>query len=165
MSWVLVASPSFSGSSQVNIDNCFSADYKHYLIMRNMFGSVTQANNSFKLRSGGTTDSSTNYEQQYVRPSGTSATAARATSQSVWSNALGSTETYAVNPVMLHVSYPYSATWTVGWSDHIYDPNGSIQGNRYAFRHTAATSWDGFTITPSGGTITGTIYIYGLRES
>lgn len=39
-SFDFITSSTFSAVSSVSIDNCFSADYDHYLIMRNLQGAV-----------------------------------------------------------------------------------------------------------------------------
>jgi hypothetical protein len=47
-----------------------------------------------------------------------------------------------------------------------FDGGASVwQSGADGFNHTQATSYDGFTVFPASGTITGKIFVYGYQKA
>jgi hypothetical protein len=160
-----ITSASGSAVSSISINNCFSASFSHYLVMRDFLSSSANNNVSLRLRASSTDDSAANYRRQQLDADSTSIAGARATGETSWVGALGITETTSMGFARWWISNPFEAVRTTAWVDASYLPTGNIQSTTRVYEHDTASSYDGFTAIPGAGTITGTIYVYGLREA
>lgn len=165
MTWVKIATTSFSGASSVNVDNVFSATYTHYLVVRNLLGSTADNRISVRLRVGGADASGTNYRKQIAYADATTIVGARSTGETSFTDLLGSTEVTAFGYSAVRISNPFEAVRTTAWSDYGYDNDGGIYLFRSVFAHDLTTSYTGFTAIPNSGTITGSLTVYGLKAS
>lgn len=158
---VKITDATFSGSSAVNINNCFTATYDNYLIKVSITSvSVDGSINQFRLRASGT-DSAANYRHS--------------TSISTWAGALSFYT--AGNPATI---YYINENTNVGVNTAAIDVFGPALVQRTAMTHTAiraatkyefggcshdaATAYDGFSLIPNTGTFTGNLRIYGYRN-
>lgn len=157
-----ITSASGTAVSSISINNCFSAGYDHYLVMRNLLGSAGDARIDLRLRVASTDASGADYRYQYVEAASTSVSGARATAQTTMRYALGNTELTSYGLSRTWISNPFAAVRTTAWSDMGFDQDGSIVLDSFVSEHDLTTSYDGFTAIPSTGTITGSIYVYGL---
>jgi hypothetical protein len=130
--------------------------------MRDLLGSSAALNLAVRLRASGTDASGANYREQFLQATSTTVNGARATGATNWPNALGSTEATSCGFVRFWVSNPFAAVRTTGWTDYAYAHTGNISLVDYVWEHDLTTSYDGFSVIPSSGTITGTVYVYGL---
>lgn len=166
--WIKTGTTTFSGASSVSLNNCFSADYEHYMVFRKLSGSVSEQSLRVRLRSSGVDSTGTNYRAQVLIGNGTSVTAVRSLpgdGLDSWNNALGFTETTTSGMALLSISYPYQAQITVAASDMSYDIDGNLRLYHCSWSHDLTTAYDGITVFPDTGTITGSFTVYGLRES
>lgn len=161
-SFDFITSSTFSAVSSVSIDNCFSADYDHYLIMRNIYGSSSGARIDVRLRSSGS-DSTTNYRSQALQSDNNSRTGDRTISLTLWYRALGTIETGSFGFSKTIMSNPFNSVITTGLCDQSLVATGNILLDTRVLENDAAQSFDGFTAFTSTGTMTGTIYIYGWK--
>lgn len=165
MTYIKTGEVSFTTQSSVSIDNCFSAAYTHYLVVRNLLGSSGDQPIRVRLRVSSTDDSGTNYRKQEVSASSTTITGARTTGSQQWGEALGYTEATAFGYAQLRISNPFDTVRTTAWTDLSYDADGSVALWRFVYAHDLTTSYDGITVIPASGTITGSIKVYGLKAS
>jgi hypothetical protein len=157
----LLKKETFSAVSSVSIGSnaspLFSSTYDNYYI--NFIG-TTGSNTGlfFRLRAN-TTDASTNYSRQQIEAVNATTYISSATSQT--SGYFGSVRTdRSANDLYLYS--PFLATQTIGF----VNANGGA-GDAIAIqntRHTDTTSYNGITVLPGGGTITGTLLIYGFGQ-
>jgi hypothetical protein len=151
---------SFTSASAVSFNNVFSATYDSYLIQGKLVCS-TDAPLYFRARLSGTDNSSANYKRAcwyytFQNPS-------------VWNNYESSADLAPSLPIggvgsvnnfiQLEVSSPFLTDETV--------TRGQTSGNNHFFSHgvmSVTTSYDGCTIFPNSGTITGTLSVYGYRN-
>ena len=155
---------SFTTASTVSVNGCFTATYANYLIVSTFVTTSTDEETFLRLRASGT-DAITNYDHQYILASSTTVSAARATGATSY-RIMGGTANTNHNAFSLQTLGPnvsaatefISNGYTTGSSGRLEDTVG---------RHTTASAYDGFTVIPQNGgsTITGTLRIYGLRNS
>jgi hypothetical protein len=146
---------SFSGSTSVSVNNCFTATYDNYFVIDTHTNSTT-AENQIRLRAAGT-DSSANYNvrlalMQSVYGTATSTTLFRLGDGG---SELGVYQTTFTRSFLAEPTSLYSCG-NDGGATSLYASGGI---------HTASTSYDGFSLIASTGTITGTLRVYGLRNS
>jgi hypothetical protein len=163
----LISSTSFTTSSGHSVNSCFSATYANYRIILKLSAvSGTNTEMLVRLRASGT-DATTNYTtmRQLSYSAGVS-TDLNPTGTDDWTMGLIST----TSPTGLHTGSfeifdPFAATATQGTSIL----NGYYGGSYYLLicenTNTNSTSYDGFTLIPGTGTITGTVRVYGYQNS
>lgn len=154
---VHIATQTFSAASSVSVNNCFSATYENYLFIINQTASAN-GNINMRMRAAGTDATSANYFWQGLYASNTTVVGGRSTGQT--STQIG--EHASSNTIyQVLVANPFTVAET-----RMRSCNAPYQ----TFYDIAAgfvltTSFDGFTIFPSTGTISGTIRVYGYKNS
>jgi hypothetical protein len=157
----LLKKETFSAVSSVSIGSdaspLFSSTYDNYYI--NFIG--TNSGNTglfFKVRAN-TTDASTNYTRQNFEVVNNTTYTGSASSQT--SGFFGSVRTdRSANDLWLYS--PYLSAQTIA-----YCTNNGGAGDAVGIqstRHTDSTSYNGITVLPGAGTITGTLLIYGYGQ-
>lgn len=157
-----ITSASGTAVASISIDNCFSAGYDHYLVMRNLLGSTGGDWCNIRLRVGGVDASAADYRWQLVQASTTTVAGSRSTGQTSFVRSLGYNQATSYGFARAWISNPFAAVRTTAWSDHDEQPSGNISINSYVYEHDLATSYDGMSLTTNSGTFTGSIYVYGL---
>jgi hypothetical protein len=155
---VLVTSQSFTTASAVNVNSCFTSTYDYYRVLVVAASSAANAALRLRMRLSGT-DATTNYDYQQLVGNNTAVSAALNSSQ-------GQAEIGGMNTsqttVSLDIHNPALAAATL-YSSHGWDGRGMVR--LYGGRHTTATAYDGFSIYGDTGTITGTVKVYGYKNS
>lgn len=151
----------FTAVSSIAIDNIFTSAYSNYEILINLTGTST-ANHTLNMRASGSTNSTSNYTYgSYVVIYGSNTvTGAQAVNITTWSEGsranagdASATQWQVYNPQLAQKTFVQANT-----------TDGSITRN-VGMLFNATTQFDGFILQPTGGTITGTIRVYGLRNS
>jgi hypothetical protein len=147
-----------NGVSSVSLNNVFSATYRNYRVMIN-WTEATAGNPNVNLR---------------LRVGGTDNTGAFAYQPRGWSNVSGSLAGFGTagsslfvaklsgaNPITtMDITLPFVALQTNFVVNAFEGNNNDAWG--FQATHTAATSYDGFTVFPASSTFTGgTIDVYG----
>ena len=161
---VHITTESFTSASAVNVNNCFSATYNFYRVMLLLSGA--SSNGSIlrtRLRASGS-DSSTSYYFSGIRTYNSSATISSWRGDNVTYFEHG--YTYAGRTILtLELYNPFEATNTPFTSVSTGDDNATgITTNQIAGMHLSAVSYDGFSVFPSAGNITGVVRVYGYRN-
>jgi hypothetical protein len=153
----------FTAASTVSVNGCYSSAYANYIVIYEESARSGAISTYLRMRVSGSDSSASNYAYKNVALPTNSATVTWAAqgngstdTSALLSNGDSSTTNYLIN-----VASPFIATSTkMGF---VVGSTAALQGINAAF--TAATSFDGFTIYTGSGNITGTIRIYGLRNS
>lgn len=156
----LIASSTFTTSSAISIDNCFTSDYSTYQIHLQSSQAGGASDIQMRFRSGGT-DTSANYDMRKA--------VLRFNDGYFAQDGGGNAQTYMTlsypSSARAHHSItvwePYESTYTSMWFNSAQPDFIQWGGGT----HTVNTSFDGFTIFPNTGTLTGTIYVYGWVKS
>lgn len=174
--WVMTADPSipsdpglafitastFTGSTGVNVNNCFTSTYDWYRILLR-FTSSASADVLLRLRLSGT-DAATDYVRQLAQFDASTVSTARSTAQTAHIVATGSTTGHHQSSV--DVFAPAIATPTTFSQQHGRDVAGTAISHFVNMGgHNVSTAYDGFSLIPASGNITGTVRVYGYRNS
>lgn len=148
----------FTTVNSVSLNGVFSSTYQNYEIVLPFESSSTGADMTLRLRASGSDATGTNYYIQQLYVLG-----ANAPSGATGNNA----------------QYVFAGSGTTKYAGRItlYRPNEAAntfansffwnQATALMFRgmeHQVASAYDGFTIYPSTGTITGTVRVYGYKN-
>ena len=152
---------SFSASSTVSVNGCFTSAYENYVAVFTASSSVALAEIRMRLRVSGTDDSANSYKfvNLFIEPS---LSASRATSTSMYAGRASNNAD--ANSLTVDIFRPQIANRTIFNAQNTLSINNGfamVSGGYF----DAATQFDGFSIYPDSGTITGTLRVYGLRNS
>ena len=155
---VLTVEQSFASVASLTIDNCFNSNHRNYRLVMNVFGSVNGASCNLQFRSGGSTDSSANYNRlgYYYTTSFADLSATGQTSAYcvAWSNT-------QYSPLTMDIFTPNEATNTrILHTAAQSDSNLLLNLHHYI---GTASAYDGIIITPISGTMSGHITIMGYN--
>jgi hypothetical protein len=163
-----VANVSFSAVSSVSIDSVFTSAFERYKIFVNFTSSVgSDANMKWKLRAGGSTNTTSNYRQQRIVAFSTTVVASENTSGTDnWTASLLTDNASDSYQSEMTIEAPQLARKTTAFNTISTKAN---VGTPYWEAHTlffdATTQFDGINLSTAGTSFTGTIRIYGLRNS
>jgi hypothetical protein len=154
----LIATASFSGSTSVSVNNCFSATYTNYLLVVQTTSGSTNST-TLKMRVGGV-DASTGYFWGYFRLPLGSASPTFSQFGAAGSQTSATIQTFDTNSILtMNFARPFLANRTsINW--HMTDDQGSGQYAAGGIHQNNSTSYDGFTLT-SDLAPTGNYYVYG----
>jgi hypothetical protein len=157
---VLLTQSSFISTSSAPFDPAFISEFRNYRIILEVTGS-SETSIRFKMRTGGVDTTGSDYHYQQTTSSGTSVTASRVTGET--SGLLGKVGTTR-SLITIDMLDPASARTTIvmsksavgsGTGIHMYDSVSSLDD---------IVQYQGITVFPSVGLITGRIKVYGLTE-
>lgn len=157
---VRITKATFSGSTSVSVNNCFSSAYDFYLIQAQISFSAANSYVQARMRASGTDNTSSTYSavNTYVQFGGTGS--------GYEGNASGNFAKVAFNddtkqfPMNIDIRNPFNAQYT--YFEHS-QPN-NVYSQRWQGIHATQASYDGITLFPSGGTITGELNVYGYKK-
>ena len=155
-------SVTFSTAATLSLNGVFSATYDNYIIEMQLRSNGSNADVYGRLRLSGSDASGSNYTVQVLNSNSTSVTGVRLTSQTSMiictvdnvTERAGST-TYVYGPGL--------AQPTAFRSVNVRTASGAFISDD-ASTHSLSTAYDGITLTPSGGTLTGLVKVYGLVQ-
>jgi len=150
-----ISKQTFTTSSAVNVNSVFSATYSNYMILVEATNSTSNVDTILQLRASGT-NTTTGYSVQGYISQGSSVSADSA-STGFYALRAGSTS-LSFGQVQIFSPFASTNTGFVGTSTGSFGYNGGFGG-----RQTGTTSFDGFSLTPGAGTITGSVTIYGYE--
>lgn len=159
----LIVSQSFTAASTVSVNNCFTSTYDNYRVLVDFTPSTTGQEVRFRLRSGGV-DAVTAYDYTLLNAQNTTVagTGVAATTSARISATFGTTSGHFCS---LDIASPFTSASTRANYMSLRPSAGAIPLVEFGVAfHATASSYDGFTIYPASGTITGTIRVYGYRN-
>ena len=154
----LITSETFTTSSGVSIDNCFTSTYDNYVVQLTSVGSGEFTGRA-RLRVGGVDNTTaSSYVIQAVRGITTAASAFNNTNN-LWDNVFYGNATAAIASITFYRPAIAATTFFLGQffgrTDYVAATGGY---------HTQAVAYDGLTVFPSSGTFTGNVQIYGYNK-
>jgi hypothetical protein len=157
-----VAKVDFTSATVVNIDNVFTSAYQNYQVLINISTASATSNHTLAYRASGAPNNTANYFYGAVAIVFGSATVQG-------SQAVGATiitegsraDSGAPSFTNLYIANPQLAARTYSQA---FTTDSSVT-RQVGGLFNATTQFDGFALTPQSGNITGTIRVYGLRNS
>jgi hypothetical protein len=160
---VLLNTTSFSAVATQSISDVFSTTYDNYRVVCNVQPSTTvDLQMRYRVSGADNSTSNYNYEGFVTRPNNTNASVSGATNQT--SFVIAGLNNGNANAFSMDIYQPFISDFTKhSLIGHMHDStsyNASLRGGVFA----ATTSFTGFTIYPSSGTMTGTVSVYGYNK-
>lgn len=157
----LITTQSFTAVSSVSVNNCFSATYDNYLIDFQLTSATSATALDARVRASGT-DATSNYVRQYFYTTG--ATMAQNTDTAQTVSGASSTYANAVHVRMIAWNPQASLPTILRTSAHYRTGATTTVLYETTLLHTTASAYDGFTVFPDSGTITGSLSVFGYRK-
>lgn len=155
---VLIRKESFSGVASKSVDGVFTSTYKNYRIIARFTGTVAGQTN-IRFRTAGADYTGANYKWRAAEGVFTSTTNSGAAGSDLttgrfgyWAALESSTEMDVMSPALTEKTHMHS--------QHQYGDGYGTQGSLV----NVTNSFDGFTVYPTSGTLSGEIYVYGYAE-
>lgn len=148
----LISDTTYSAVSSQSVNSVFSSTYRNYKLFITVTG-TTAAQSSLRLRASGSDNTSSNYGQEADFASGSRTTGTSWQLMRIDNGRGGTAVIDMINPFASDNTYFNNQT--LGADDT------NVDAQYIAGRTTVTTSYDGFTIFPQSGTITGRITVYG----
>jgi len=155
-----VGGATFSASSAVNVNDVFSSTYNNYVVYT-YYTSTASTDIDYRLRVSGADNTTSNYTTQRTNINGSTVTTNRFT-VAQWTNY---TSTSTGNYVKLEIFAPFQSQITGAQMSLTGNVGTAIEGTTSFHSFNLTTSFTGFSIVPSSGTITGLVKVYGLANS
>lgn len=151
----------FTGVTTISLDGVFTATYQNYRVLINFTGSASETL-QMRLRVGGA-DLSTSYYGSTVTAGNSTTALANANTTNGTSLEIGYSPT-SLSATAIDVMDPVVTAKTIIYGFGI---NSATVGNLRIVGgfNNNSTSYTGMTIFPVSGTITGTIRVYGYKNS
>lgn len=155
---VHINTTSFSAQSSVSVNDVFSTTYDNYVIFMNVTH-ATGGDVNFRLRVS-STDATTNYTNQRLFGNGTTVTTSLNSATNSWPLNIGGGSSRKTSKA--EIFGPFLTQSTAGLN--LFGDNGTGYVGINTFGHTDATSYTGFTIIATAGSITGSVSVLGVRK-
>lgn len=151
-----------SAASSVSINGCFTPEFDWYEVVFDLATSAA-ATLGLTLRLSGT-DATTAYDSQRLLTTNTTSTASQALNQANWR--VNGTTVIGRNVGTVRLFGPALAASTMGTvvAGGAANPMTTSDGTKFdvTISHRTATAYDGITLAPASGNITGSIRVYGI---
>ncbi len=163
-SLVLISSTSFTAQSTVSLNNIFSSTYDNYRFVFTTTSNSATGYLFMRLRSAGSDITGSNYFSSVVQAAYANTSLGNdggGNSQSTWNRFGyydGTTDALTITGDIL---LPFATAFT---SFNNFRARSGYGSEFATGVYKATTSVDGITIYPAGGTITGTVRVYGYRN-
>jgi hypothetical protein len=153
----------FATASSISLNNIFSANYDRYRILTNINWSANEGA-YFRLRTGGSDATGSNYGVQNIRGASTTLYGTRAalTNWDLNYTASAGNELFEIELVN-----PFAASQTYGFSRYtakLLADTTQLWLSESGITHTLSTSYDGITMYGAANTMSGSISIYGYKK-
>jgi hypothetical protein len=156
---VFIQKGTFSASTAVNVNTCFSSTYDNYRILVKVTGaSVVMGEVRLRMRSATTDNSTSNYNYQRLYAQNTSVGGSAATNQT---SAVMGPQNTALSWNVTDMMSPFLAENTLYSTVSSYN---QTHIDNFSGAHKVASSFDGFTMFPDAGNITGEVWVYGYAK-
>jgi len=160
-----VLTQTFSAAATVNVNNCFTSTYDNYQIMLDVPTISANCNIQIRLRASGTDSSATYYlGASQVRMTDGNNGADNTNNGSLWNISQPETGVLIGGASMI-MNGPAIARITRMSYQSIAVAGGVPFARSGVGYHDTATAYDGFSIIASAGNMTGTVRVYGFRNS
>ena len=165
---VYVNQTSFSATNLVTLDNIFTSTYTHYKAIVSITTASANGSVLLRMRTGGTTNTSSNYAWggfiSYAGSSILSATTSGGTATG-WTVNEFDTTYYPNMPFVMEIMNPQASYRTCVFSNGWTPVNPQPYYRHLGGAMTVTTSYDGMALATTAGNITGTLTVYGYRIS
>ena len=160
-----ITGATFTTSSAVNVNNCFSATYKNYLILGSITSNSTQVNVGIRMRASGTDNTTSDYDRSSISNFSANLTGGNSLNQSSWTEVISTYASSTGNNFRIEMFNPFATENTTGFATSTSFDSSNNNQQLVGLDKPVTTSFDGFSLIANTGTITGYYKVYGLADA
>lgn len=160
-----ISGASFTSSSAVNVNNCFSASYKNYLIIGSITSNSTQVNVGIRMRVSGTDNTTADYDRGNISNFTTNVTGGQSLNASSWTEVISTYASSTGNNFRIEMFNPFATEYTTGFATSASFNSTDYNQQLVGLNKPVTTSFDGFSLIANTGNITGYYKVYGLADA
>lgn len=162
---VLLNTTSFSAVSSQSINDVFSATYLHYVLVLTAI-STNDTDINFRWRVSGADNSTSNYSWAQAGTFATTGTFSGGNANNAAQFRITGSNAANSQKFGTYTLYNPFATDTSGFTGHLSYSSGTANyfAGSIGGGFNGTTSFTGFTIYPTAGTITGSLSVYGVNK-
>jgi hypothetical protein len=160
-----VTAATFTTVGSVNVNNCFTSDFRNYKMIVRITASSTNQNVAFRMRASGTDSSASYYWSGLASLTASDTTTYFARSNNATSATVMITQATGTRSLVMDVMNPQLAENT--YFHAMYTDFNAVSNYVCGGAHLAATAYDGFTLIAGAGgaaTISGDYKVYGYND-
>lgn len=158
-----LARVSFASSDRINVNGVFTEEFIIYRILIDIAETSASSQIQMHLRSGAANDSAARYNNQYLYGTDASAIAAAQKERTFWQLAAGGGRVGHL--ISLDLAGPARVGLTRGTAEAVdYDFDNNLVASKVAIGNTVTNQYDGFSVFPTAGTVTGSITVFGYNN-
>lgn len=166
----LITSSTFSSVASVSVNNCFTSTYDNYRAILTFTALSADMSIRMRLRAAGADNSGANYDSQLLQQSATTVLGQQnagtsGATQFALFGTCGSAQPTATHWTLDIISPQLTAYTKMNGAGLIYSTTGGTFSAISANLFNLTTSFDGFSLLTSTGTMSGTVRVYGYRNS
>jgi len=154
----------FTGASSISVKGCFTSTYDNYLVIIDQDSATSPGAMTIQYTVAGTA-TVTGYDGEEI----TAINATPGATPVVNAASIAITNTTTLGVAELRVRSPFRAVATLCLADFFSTNNpgtaAALTKFNYGFSQRATTQFDGFLLTVSAGTATGSIRVYGFNNN
>ena len=119
-----------------------------------------------RLRTSGGDDLGTIYTRQFIGASSTTVLAGRVATDTLWGGVGDQVSSNFRSAQLFEITNPFVSTFTAAYnlSPNNYQDSANITLGFNVFGTTSATSYTGFSILTTSGTMSGTVTVLGFKD-
>lgn len=153
----------FSAATTISVNGCFTSAYENYVMVSRFVAAAGTPNINLRMRVAGVDAAGAGtYFYQRLSAAATSVASSQVTDTQVRAADASTSQ----NVWVCELFAPAVAVTTTGKNrSTIISTTTGIQMHFHDFGHNVASAYDGFSLNPSASSLTGTMRIYGLRNS
>lgn len=164
----LITATSFTNSTEVALNNCFSSTYQNYVIHMIITSSSAATDTIVRMRASGSNATGSNYYRSMVGNhsgnAGGSVVLSAKTGQSSWNDYFIDYNSSGISYNEMTIFRPFDAAETGFVMMSMNYANSVYYLKSQSGAHSLTNSYDGISFIPSSGNITGTIRVYGVSN-
>jgi len=152
----------FTAVTSLSLNGVFTSDYDNYLMVVTHEFSTASILLQCRLRASGSDASGTDYTYQRMAAGSSNLTPVRTTSATV-ANIGRSDDNGLLSGDTVHIYGPALAQPTAMRNVNVSGDSAAYLEDS-ASTHSLSTSYDGITLIPNGGNMTGSVHVFGYEE-
>ena len=165
-----IAGTAFTAGSAISVNNCFTSEYDNYRMTLTLTAVSVDLSIRMRLRAAGSDNSTTNYDSQLLYTAngfvgGQQNTGTSGNTQWGLFGTIESDQPTASHMIADIVGPNLTAYTKISGSGVLYGTDTLTYAYLLGNLFKATTSFDGFSLLTSTGTISGSVRIYGYRNS
>jgi hypothetical protein len=157
-----IKTTSGSAASAIDVTSCFTSTYNRYYLAFDLIGSTTAQELRFRFLNNTTPHTSGDHRVQQLYAASTTITGFRNNTYTYWS--IGSVLSTDRQFSELTLINPTEILKPSGVSRYIENVGGNHNFVSFSLACDTTTSFNGCQIFPQGGTITGSVSVFGYRK-